>query len=48
MKKIVRFLLPAEMEMLDAARFYEMQASGLGVDFLDKIDRAVDDIADDP
>jgi toxin ParE1/3/4 len=48
MKKSVRFLLPAELEMLDAARFYEMQARGLGADFLDKIDLAIDDIADDP
>lgn len=33
MKKIVRFLLPAELEMLDVARFYELQATGLGGDF---------------
>jgi hypothetical protein len=30
MKKPVRFLHPAELEMLDAARYYELQASGLG------------------
>jgi len=48
MRKIVRFLRPAEMEMLDAARYYESQASGLGADFLDKIDQAVTDISEDP
>ena len=36
--KTVRFLQPAEQEMLDAAQYYELQASGLGLDFLDKID----------
>ena len=41
MKKIVRFLRPAELEMLDAARYYELQAPGLGIDFLNKIDQAV-------
>lgn len=42
--KTVRFLRPAELEMLDAARYYELQAPGLGDDFLDKIDSAVRDI----
>ena len=42
--KSVRFLHPAEQEMLDAARYYEMQAAGLGSDFLDKIDAAIQDI----
>jgi len=46
--KAVRFLRPAEMEMLDAARYYEQQAPGLGVDFLEKIDSAVRDIGEDP
>jgi plasmid stabilization system protein ParE len=44
--KTVRFLLPAEREMLDAARYYELQAPGLGDDFLDKIDAAVLDIGE--
>ncbi|MBN1602716.1 MAG: type II toxin-antitoxin system RelE/ParE family toxin [Chitinispirillaceae bacterium] len=48
MKKIVRFLLPAELEMLDAARFYELQATGLGGDFLNKIEQAIKDISEDP
>lgn len=46
--KTVRFLLPAEMEMLEAARFYELQAPGLGSDFLDKIESAVQDIGMHP
>lgn len=46
--KTVRFLRPAEMEMLDAARYYDLQASGLGDDFLDKIGSAVQDIAAHP
>ena len=46
--KTVRFLRPAELEMLDAARYYERQASGLGDDFLDKIDAAVRDIGEHP
>jgi plasmid stabilization system protein ParE len=46
--KTVRFLLSAESEMLDAAHYYELQAIGLGVDFLDKIDSAVQDIAENP
>jgi plasmid stabilization system protein ParE len=48
MKKIVRFLHPAELEMLDAARYYELQAPGLGEDFLNKIEQAVKDISEDP
>ena len=46
--KPVRFLNPAEQEMLDAARYYELQAPGLGDGFLDKIDSAVRDIAENP
>lgn len=46
--KPVRFLRPAELEMLDAARYYELQAPGLGDDFLDKIDAAVQDIVAHP
>jgi hypothetical protein len=36
--KTIRFLDPAEQEMLDAAMYYELQAPGLGNDFLDKIE----------
>ena len=46
--KSVRFLLPAELEMLEAAKFYELRAPGLGNDFLDKIDSAVKDIGTNP
>ena len=47
MKK-VRFLDPAEQEMLGAARYYESQAVGLGEDFLSKVESAVRDIAEHP
>lgn len=46
--KNVRFLRPAEQEMLDAALFYELQSPGLGCDFLEKIDSAVCDIGAHP
>ncbi len=46
--KPFRFLLPAEQEMLGAARYYETQALGLGHDFLDKINSAVQDITEHP
>jgi len=34
--------------MLDAAKYYELQATGLGDDFLDKIDAAIQDIGANP
>jgi len=46
--KPVRFLRPAEQEMLDAARFYELQSPGLGKDFINRIDSAVCDIGVHP
>ncbi len=46
--KTVRFLGPAEQEMLDAARYYESQAIGLGEDLLSKIQSAVKDVAEHP
>jgi plasmid stabilization system protein ParE len=46
--KPVRFLRPAELEMLDAAKYYELQASGLGADFLGKIEAAIQDIGQNP
>ncbi len=46
--KSVRFLRPAELELLDAAQYYEIQARGLGGEFLDKIDAAVLDIREAP
>lgn len=44
----IRFLGPAEWEMLDAARYYELQATGLGRDFLEKIDSVLKSIAECP
>jgi len=44
----VRFLRPAETEMMDAAAFYEMQVEKLGVNFLDIVEAAVIEIAEYP
>ncbi len=46
--KAVRFLLPAELELFDAAQYYELQAKGLGSEFLDEIDAAIEDIREHP
>ena len=46
--RTVRFLRPAEIEMLDAARYYELQGTGLGVDFLERTQSAVHDIGANP
>lgn len=46
--KPVRFLLPAELEMLDAGRYYESQAVNLGTDFISKVESAVRDISRNP
>ena len=46
--KPVRFLLPAEQEMLGAARYYKSQTEHLGKDFIVKVDSAVRDIAEYP
>ncbi len=37
-----RFLAPAEDEMIEAAVFYEAASSGLGNDFLDDVQQAID------
>ncbi len=42
--KPVRFLRPAEIELLDAAQYYELQAQGLGGEFLEKVESALHDI----
>jgi toxin ParE1/3/4 len=47
MKPVV-FLPQAEQEMLEAARFYESQTAGLGVDYLSEVERAVRTIAESP
>lgn len=46
--KPIGFLPEAEQEMLEAARYYESQASGLGADYLSEIERAVASIAESP
>lgn len=46
--KGARFLRPAEEEMLEAAFYYEQQSAGLGRDFLEKVRKAVDEIARHP
>ncbi|NCD35360.1 MAG: type II toxin-antitoxin system RelE/ParE family toxin [Spartobacteria bacterium] len=46
--KTVRFLRPAEVELLGAAKYYELQAAGLGNEFLDKVDAALKDIREHP
>lgn len=38
----------ADQEMVEAARYYNEQQPGLGSDFLDKVDAAIDGIAADP
>ncbi|OFW28626.1 MAG: hypothetical protein A3J28_16785 [Acidobacteria bacterium RIFCSPLOWO2_12_FULL_60_22] len=43
MRKVI-FLSPAEEEMLETARFYESQATGLGDDFQAEVQRMVQSI----
>ena len=43
-----RFLLPAEIEMLEAAVHYGTQVEGLGTAFLASVESAVQDIAERP
>lgn len=47
MKSVV-FLPEAEQEMLEAARYYDSHATGLGTDFLSETERAVNSIAELP
>ena len=47
MKPVV-FLPEAEQEMIEAAKYYQLQASGLGVDYLSEVERAVQSIAESP
>ena len=44
----VVFLPEAEMEMLEAAKFYEAQASGLGTEYISEVEHAVKAIAESP
>jgi len=43
-----RFLLPALAEIREAATFYEGEVSGLGADFLDEVDAAMERILSFP
>ena len=43
-----RFLSPAEEEMIEAAVFYEAASNGLGNDFLDDIQQAIDRLCEYP
>nr|VFK26961.1 MAG: hypothetical protein BECKMB1821G_GA0114241_102431 [Candidatus Kentron sp. MB]VFK31220.1 MAG: hypothetical protein BECKMB1821I_GA0114274_102130 [Candidatus Kentron sp. MB]VFK75397.1 MAG: hypothetical protein BECKMB1821H_GA0114242_102131 [Candidatus Kentron sp. MB] len=46
--KATRFLLSAEVEMLEAAIYYQTQVHGLGDTFLTKVESAVRDITEHP
>lgn len=43
-----RFLPPAEEEMSEAALFYDAASDGLGTDFLDDVQQAVDRLCEYP
>jgi len=43
-----RFLAPAEDEMIEAAVFYEAASNGLGNDFLDDVQQAIDRLCQYP
>jgi hypothetical protein len=43
-----RFLSPAEEEMVEASLFYDSAASGLGNDFLDDVQQAIDRLREYP
>ncbi len=44
----IRFLAPAEIEMLEAAIYYEMQAPNLGENFLVTIEASITEITEYP
>ena len=44
----VAFLLPAEEEMTEAARFYESRAENLGAIFLSRVEKAIQEISENP
>ena len=46
--KRIRFLSPAEIEMFDAAAYYETRVLELGTDFISTIEIAVLDLSDEP
>ena len=46
--KQVKFLPDAEEEMYEAVKYYQSQTSGLGVDYLSEVERAIASIAQSP
>lgn len=46
--KRVKFLPDAEEEMYEVAKFYHSQTSGLGLDYLSEVERAITSIAESP
>jgi plasmid stabilization system protein ParE len=46
--KPVRFTKVARREIQEAARWYEKQAEGLALKFLDRVDEAIDHLAANP
>lgn len=43
-----RFLPPAEEEMIEASEFYEARSEGLGLEFLDDVQRVIDLVREHP
>ena len=43
-----QFLSPAEEEMTEASLFYDASSSGLGNDFLDDVQQAIDRLCEYP
>ncbi|MGH8597262.1 MAG: type II toxin-antitoxin system RelE/ParE family toxin [Gammaproteobacteria bacterium] len=43
-----RYLPPAEEELIEAGQFYESEAAGLGAEFLDEVQRAIDVLREYP
>jgi len=48
MKRRVRFDSAAELELNEAADYYDLESSGLGGVFLDEVERALAQVADFP
>lgn len=46
--KSYRYLSPAAREMIEASQFYELRSNGLGVDFLDDVQRLVHILRSEP
>jgi plasmid stabilization system protein ParE len=44
----VRILAPAEEEFLEAVSFYEAEAEGLGAEFIDEFEKALELISSNP